>query len=140
MSQALLDAIREEAKPALWANGVKLARGNAVALEKQQGKEFVFRVKPPNRPVAHTVYLTPDDSWECSCDSPVDPCDHVVAAAIILAQGVTTVEVIKAISAAGLKITPEILVSGSNANGGDNNGGGLVQVLLGKMLQSNKVA
>ncbi len=58
----------------------------------------------------------------------------------LTAQGVTTVEVIKAISAAGLKITPEILVSGSNANGGDNNGGGLVQVLLGKMLQSNKVA
>ncbi|MDP1824248.1 MAG: DEAD/DEAH box helicase [Archangium sp.] len=91
MSQALLDAIRAEAKPALWANGVKLARANAAALEKQQGKEFVFRVKPANRPVAHTVYLTPDDAWECSCDAAFDPCEHVVAAAITLAQGGATV-------------------------------------------------
>jgi superfamily II DNA or RNA helicase len=91
MSQALLDAIRAEAKPALWANGVKLARANAAALEKQQGKEFVFRVKPANRPVAHTVYLTPDDAWECSCDGAFDPCEHVVAAAITLAQGGGTV-------------------------------------------------
>jgi hypothetical protein len=89
MSQALLDAIREETKPALWANGVKLARANAAALEKKQGNEFVFRVKPPTRPVALTVYLTPDDSWECSCDGAFDPCEHVVAAAITLAQGGT---------------------------------------------------
>lgn len=91
MSQPLLDAIRAEAKPALWANGVKLARANAAALEKQQGQEFVFRVKPPSRPVALTVYLTPDDAWECSCDGAFDPCEHVVAAAITLAQGGTAV-------------------------------------------------
>ncbi len=91
MSQALLDAIRAEAKPALWANGVKLARANSAALDKQQGKEFIFRVKPANRPVAFTVYLTPDDTWECSCDSAFDPCEHVVAAAITLAQGGTEV-------------------------------------------------
>ncbi|MFO0598152.1 MAG: DEAD/DEAH box helicase [Myxococcaceae bacterium] len=92
MSQALLDAIRAEAKPALWANGVKLARANAAALEKVQGNnEHVFRVKPPARPVALTVYLTPDDAWECSCDSAFDPCEHVVAAAITLAQGGTKV-------------------------------------------------
>ena len=91
MSQALLDAIRAEAKPALWANGVKLARANSAALDKQQGKEFVFRVKPANRPVAFTVYLTPDDAWECSCDSAFSPCEHVVAAAITLMQGGTEV-------------------------------------------------
>ena len=88
MSQALLDAIRAEAKPALWANGVKLARANAAALEKVQGNnEHVFRVKPAGRPVAFTVYLTPDDAWECSCDGAFDPCEHVVAAAITLQQG-----------------------------------------------------
>ncbi len=48
----------------------------------------------------------------------------------LTAQGVTTVEVVKAISAAGLKITPDIQVGG---NGGAMDGG-LVQVLLGKML------
>lgn len=87
MSHALLEAIRAEAKPGLWASGVKLARAGAAALEKKQGAEFVFRVKPTQRPVPHTVYLTPDDSWECSCDGAVDPCEHVVAAAIALAQG-----------------------------------------------------
>lgn len=87
MSQALLDAIREEAKPALWAQGVKLAREKAVALERRQGAEYVFRVKPAGRPVPFTVYLTPDDAWECSCDGAFDPCEHCVAAAITLAQG-----------------------------------------------------
>ena len=87
MSQALLEAIRAEAKPALWANGVKLARAGAAALEKKQGAEYCFRVKPPNKPVPYTVFLTPDDAWECSCDSAFSPCDHVVAAAITLAQG-----------------------------------------------------
>jgi superfamily II DNA or RNA helicase len=95
MSQALVDAIRNEAKPGLWANGVKLARAGAAALEKRQGAEYVFRVKPAGRPVAFTVYLTPHDAWECSCDGAFDPCEHVVAAAITLAQGgdaVATVE------------------------------------------------
>ena len=87
MSQALLEAIRQEAKPALWAIGVKLARANAAALEKHEGNEYVFRVKPTGRPVAYTVYLTPDDAWECSCDGAFDPCEHIVAAAITLAQG-----------------------------------------------------
>ncbi len=55
----------------------------------------------------------------------------------LTAQGVTTVEVIKAISGAGLKITPDIQVSGlGGAPGNDGGGGGLVQVLLAKMLQA----
>ncbi|TAL27941.1 MAG: hypothetical protein EPN97_15860 [Alphaproteobacteria bacterium] len=53
----------------------------------------------------------------------------------LTAQGVTTVEVIKAISAAGLKITPDIQVAGGGGPGGDGGGGGLVQLLLAKMLQ-----
>ncbi|QQG36644.1 MAG: hypothetical protein HYS17_02395 [Micavibrio aeruginosavorus] len=52
----------------------------------------------------------------------------------LTAQGVTTVEVMKAISAAGLKITPDIHVSGTPGGGGDS--GGLVQVLLAQMVQN----
>ena len=52
----------------------------------------------------------------------------------LTAQGVTTVEVIKAISAAGLKITPDISVAGEGGGGGGG-GGGLVQLLLARMLQ-----
>lgn len=55
----------------------------------------------------------------------------------LTAQGVTTVEVIKAISLAGLKITPDIQVGNMGGSpGNDGGGGGLVQVLLAKMLQS----
>ncbi|MDE1153285.1 MAG: SPFH domain-containing protein [Micavibrio sp.] len=58
----------------------------------------------------------------------------------LTAQGVTTVEVMKAISAAGLKITPDIQVNGNGSGAAGNDSGGLVQVLLGRMLQQGKVA
>lgn len=49
--------------------------------------------------------------------------------AALTAQGVTAVEVTKSIAAAGLKITPDILVQGA-----EGEAGGLVNVLLAKML------
>ena len=51
----------------------------------------------------------------------------------LTAQGVTAVEVMKSITGAGLKITPDIMVSG----GGDGGGGqsGLVQLMLAKFLR-----
>jgi regulator of protease activity HflC (stomatin/prohibitin superfamily) len=52
----------------------------------------------------------------------------------LTAQGVTTVEVMKAISAAGLKITPDILVGGA----GDKGEGGLVQVLLAQLVRQQR--
>ncbi len=54
----------------------------------------------------------------------------------LTAQGVTTVEVMKSISSAGLKITPDIQVTGSGSQSSD--GGGLVQVLLAQFLQQQK--
>ena len=51
----------------------------------------------------------------------------------LTAQGVTMVEVVKSIAQAGLKITPDIQVSGQNA--GDN---GLVQVLLADLINRNQ--
>lgn len=58
-------------------------------------------------------------------------------ASALTAPGVTSVEIMKAISVAGLKITPDIMVSGAANGGGTDNGGGLVQVLLGRMLQES---
>ena len=85
MSRALLDAVRAASKPGPWTQGVKLAAAEGcVAFEKRDGTEHTFRVKPKERPTGFTVHLVPDDSWECSCDSPVDPCAHAVAAAIVL--------------------------------------------------------
>ncbi len=54
----------------------------------------------------------------------------------LTAQGVTTVEVIKSIAAAGLKITPDIQVSGS----GQGDMSGLVQVLLAQMVKDREAA
>jgi uncharacterized membrane protein YqiK len=56
--------------------------------------------------------------------------DQVTA---LTAQGVTAVEVMKAITAAGLKITPDIMVSGGSGNGDSSQG--LVQLLLANMLK-----
>jgi uncharacterized membrane protein YqiK len=56
--------------------------------------------------------------------------------AALTAQGVTAVEVMKAISAAGLKITPDVMVSG----GGDGEGSGLVQLLLANMVRQQGIA
>ncbi len=52
--------------------------------------------------------------------------------AALTAQGVTAVEVTKAIAAAGLKITPDIMVNGSDS--GSTGSGGLMNVLLARML------
>lgn len=57
----------------------------------------------------------------------------------LTAQGVMTVEVVKAISTAGLKITPDIQVAGVGA-ANEGGGGGLVQVLLARMLQEKQPA
>ncbi|WP_163997123.1 DEAD/DEAH box helicase [Pyxidicoccus caerfyrddinensis] len=83
----LLEAVRKEAKPGIWSNGVNLARSGAVVLQSQKAGELELRVRAKGRPVALTVVLYPnDDAWECDCPSLVDPCEHVVAAAISIQQ------------------------------------------------------
>jgi hypothetical protein len=85
---SLLEAVRAEAKPGVWSNGVKLARAAAVAQESADASEVVLRVKAAGRPVPWTVVLYPKDgAWECNCPSSVDPCEHSVAAAITLKEG-----------------------------------------------------
>ena len=86
----LLEAVREAAKPGIWTTGVNLARSGAVALESRKPEEVVLRVRAPGRPVALSVTLYPNDAdWECDCPGRVDPCEHVVAAAISLQQSQT---------------------------------------------------
>ena len=49
--------------------------------------------------------------------------------------GITSIEVVKLISAAGLKIVPDVVAGGDSANGG---GGGLVNLLLADMVQRSR--
>jgi len=83
----LLEAVRKEARPGIWSNGVNLARAGAVGLQSRTAEEIELRVRAPGRSVALTVVLHPnDEAWECDCPSRVDPCEHVVAAAISIQQ------------------------------------------------------
>ena len=62
--------------------------------------------------------------------------DQVLA---LTPQGVTVVEVMKAVTAAGLKITPDVVVSGGTGTDGGAQGG-LVQLLLANVLRQQLAA
>jgi superfamily II DNA or RNA helicase len=87
----LLETVRRAALPGIWSQGVKLSRERAVSLESSRGTEKVLRVRVTGRTVAPTVVLYPEDGeWTCDCAEKVDPCQHVVAAAIALGQAEET--------------------------------------------------
>ncbi|HEY2517622.1 MAG TPA: DEAD/DEAH box helicase [Polyangiaceae bacterium] len=86
--QPLLDAARKAMLPAIWSQGVKLARENAVTRAGASKGEITFRVRAPGHAVAPTVTLYPDDlEWSCDCGGKVDPCAHVAAAVIFASSG-----------------------------------------------------
>ncbi|WP_164019758.1 DEAD/DEAH box helicase [Pyxidicoccus trucidator] len=86
----LLEAVQEEARPDTWSAGMSLARSGAVSVQSVGQEEAVLRVRVTGRPAPLTTVLYPeDDIWECDCRGKVDPCEHVVAAALILHQSVT---------------------------------------------------
>ncbi|MES1166164.1 MAG: SWIM zinc finger family protein, partial [Verrucomicrobiota bacterium] len=82
---ALLALVRKRCKPALWSQGVTMARAGAVAVESSTPDEIVLRVRAPGKIVPATAVLYPTGSeWECDCPSRMSPCEHVAAAAISL--------------------------------------------------------
>ena len=83
----MLDVVRKACLPAIWSQGVKLAREGAVSRTSEGKGEMTFRVRAASHPVAPTVTLYLDDEeWSCDCGGKVDPCPHVAAAAIAIAQ------------------------------------------------------
>ncbi len=83
----LLEEVRKAARPGIWSTGVNLSRAGAVVLQSRTAEEIELRVRAPGRSVALTVVLHPnDEAWECDCPSRMDPCEHVVAAAISVQQ------------------------------------------------------
>jgi superfamily II DNA or RNA helicase len=86
--QEFLDAIRKASLPAIWGQGVKLAREKSVSRATQRDGEVTLRVRAPGHAVAPTVTLYVDDQeWSCDCGGKVDPCAHAIAAAIALHAG-----------------------------------------------------
>lgn len=85
---ALLDVVRKVTLPAIWSQGVKLAREAAVVRVSESATEHVLRVRAPGFAVPPTVTLYVDDEeWSCDCGGKLDPCPHVAAAAIAVASG-----------------------------------------------------
>lgn len=79
----LLDTLKKQATPAIWAQGVKLAREDSITLEKESEGRLDLRVRVPARASYLTVSLFNRDlEWTCDCPGPADPCVHVIAACI----------------------------------------------------------
>jgi superfamily II DNA or RNA helicase len=79
----MLEDVRKACLPAIWSQGVKLAREGSVSRIGSGKGEATFRVRAPGYPVAPTVTLYFEDGeWSCDCGGKVDPCPHVAAAAI----------------------------------------------------------
>ncbi len=90
VSETFLSAVRSACPPGLWSQGVKLARDGAVSLASRVGDELTLRVRESGRAVAPTVILyVGDEEWDCDCGGRVSPCNHVAAAAIALAKGLS---------------------------------------------------
>ncbi len=84
----LLDVVRKACLPAIWSQGVKLARADAVLADQSSASERSFRVRAAGHAVAPTVTLYfSDGEWSCDCGGKFDPCAHVVAAVIADDQG-----------------------------------------------------
>src|SRR5260370_8701186 len=83
--QELLEAVRKASRSAVWSQGVKLARDNAVTRASSAEGEITLRVRAVGHAIAPTVTLyLRDPEWSCDCDDRVDPCAHVIAAAIAI--------------------------------------------------------
>lgn len=80
-----LEVVRKACLPAIWSQGVKLARGGAVT--RIDGAEPTYRVRAPGHAIAPTVTLYPEHGeWTCDCGGKADPCAHVAAATIVATQ------------------------------------------------------
>src|SRR5688572_29044216 len=88
--QALFESMRQASLPAVWSQGVKLARAHAVSEAERLPSAITLRVQARGHAIAPTVTLyTEDGEWTCDCGGPTDPCMHAVAAAIAAKEGLT---------------------------------------------------
>jgi len=85
---ALFEIVRKACLPAVWSQGVKLARAGAVSRDASSADSEAFRVAAPGHVIAPSVTLYPTHGeWTCDCGGKLDPCAHVAAAVIALTQG-----------------------------------------------------
>ncbi|MBS1960413.1 MAG: DEAD/DEAH box helicase [Bdellovibrionales bacterium] len=92
--QTFLEWLKEEALPGVWSRGVQLSRA-AKSIQRisspQSANEQKFKVLTAERMLAYelTLWLEDQDAY-CSCDAKIEPCHHVVGAALALQNGLIT--------------------------------------------------
>jgi len=85
--QSLFEAVQAACPRSIWSRGVERARADAVSIEEETAGDISLRVVVRGVLNAPLVTLHPADAdWECSCNSPQDPCEHVAASVIALRQ------------------------------------------------------
>ena len=83
----LLEAVREAATRNDWSRGVELRRRGAAQVAWRERDEVVVQVRPGQAALCPTVRLFPSTGdWDCDCGRDVEACEHVVAAALVLAE------------------------------------------------------
>lgn len=86
----LIEQLQEEALPGVWSKGVQLSRLKG-GIELQKGgnnQELRLKLQTAERVLAFQVTLWPEDGDSyCNCGSKIEPCHHIVAAALAFQNG-----------------------------------------------------
>jgi superfamily II DNA or RNA helicase len=92
--KSYLNWLKEETLPGIWSKGVQSSR-NSKSIEKTfsspDQKEFRFKILTTERTLAFeiTLWIHERDA-HCNCGSKVEPCHHIVAASLALANRTVT--------------------------------------------------
>ncbi|MDB4977340.1 MAG: SNF2-related protein [Myxococcaceae bacterium] len=85
--QKLLEAVRAECSPQLWARAQAQAKNGQLTGKRGRDGSLEVRMATKGGMIAPLVSLSVDDcDWSCECPSTDDVCQHVAAAVIALAQ------------------------------------------------------
>ena len=114
--RSFFDTVRTEAGPAIWSQGVTMARTANISTVKVQDDEVVLKVRMPVELVSRTVTLLPEDEdWLCDCKAPGRVCEHAAAAVIAWKSALEKDE---PLPAAGGETVGRIVYRLERANGG----------------------
>jgi hypothetical protein len=111
--QRLFEIVRKASLPAVWTQGVKLARSDAVTDVAGSPAALTLRVRTRGHAIAPTVTLYAEDGeWSCDCGGVADPCMHVVAGVISTSQGATPKEASASAPVASAKLAYRLHTKG----------------------------
>lgn len=89
--KVFLEWLKEECLPGIWSKGVQTSRSSK-SIERIPGnarsRELRFKMITSERILAYEITLWPEDQdAHCNCGSKVEPCHHIVGAALAHSGG-----------------------------------------------------